>query len=109
MVRVRVNPNPSPNPNGARDSRDPLCTPRGRRVAAAVEAVRWARLSLAQPLFYGMQIARRKSMAQLWQQHGELLSLATDPERLLDSDDVRSQQLLDDVQDGLIKLGSKLG
>ena len=56
-----------------------------------------------------MQIARRKSMAQLWQQHGELLSLATDPERLLDGDDARSQQLLDDVQEGLIKLGSKLG
>ena len=78
-------------------------------MAAATEAVRWARLALAQPLFYGMQIARRKSMAQLWQQHGELLSLATEPERLLDGDDALSQQLLDDVQEGLIKLGSKLG
>ena len=66
-------------------------------------------MALAQPFFYGMQIARRKSMAQLWQQHGELLSLATEPERLLDGDDALSQQLLDGVQEGLIKLGSKLG
>ncbi len=78
-------------------------------MTAATEAVRWAGVALGQPLVYGMQIARRKSMAQLWQQHGELLSLATEPERLLDGDDALSQQLLDDVQEGLIKLGSKLG
>ena len=77
-------------------------------MAAAIEAVRWARLALAQPLAYAMQISRRKSVAQLYQQHGDLLSLAAEPKRPLSADDALSQRLLDDLQIGLVKLGCKL-
>lgn len=47
-------------------------------------------------------------MAQLWQQHGDLLSLANEPERLLCADDALTQQLLDECNDGLVKLARKI-
>ena len=77
------------------------------RVAAAIQAVREARAALAEPVFYGMQVSRRRFMARLWQQHGDLLDLAAEPERLLSASDVLSTELLEQVQHGVAKLGNQ--
>ena len=51
---------------------------------------------------------RRNFMSRLWARHGELLGLASAPDRLLSASDALTQQLLDEVQKGVSKLGGQL-
>ena len=78
------------------------------RLALAMQRARQARVALAEPIVYSLHASRRNFMSRLWARHGELLGLASAPERLLSASDALTQQLLDDVQRGVSKLGGQL-